>query len=535
VKGPGDDAAVPSDLDRLILEVPKSRVKPLEAHVLRVQIHGEYELRYEHLSTLPLDASPAVMNAKPGTFSDPLGQHDFVSHWLRVTPRFQVSDILELVGQMDVLTGLIAGNVAHDTSADQTPRDTFNGLTNVQPRWLYVDYHSKVGLLRVGQQPSHWAMGIVANDGDHYPLFGDYRYGDIVERVLFATKPAGERRPFTLAAAGDLVYRDEYATLTQGDHAFEGVLAAIVGDDVDQVGLYGVYRNQTHSEYSDGTLYPYDDKIDVGVIDLAGKFAAPVPNSKAFVFGQGEIATILGSSNAERTAAEAAAGTFTKVREFGGAVQLGVVHLGREAPRPKGPAPMDYGDVVAQVEVGYASGDSNPYDGTEHRFTFNPNHKVGLVLFDEVMRFQTARAATVAQSALLANGTRPAPGANLLPSNGGVFGAQYVNPTVVVRPRRWVDLKAGVVVAQATADVVDPYRLATQGAYVNYQGGDPRRRDLGVELDGGVEMRFRLDYGLVAMVGVEAGVLFPGGALANAQGEPMNTQWVGVGRAGLSF
>jgi len=105
----------------------------------------------------------------------------------------------------------------------------------------------------------------------------------------------------------------------------------------------------------------------------------------------------------------------------------------------------------------------------------------------------------------------------------------------VVRPRRWLDLKGGVVVAQATADVVDPYRLATQGAYVNYAGGDPKRRDLGVELDGGFETRFRLDYGLRLVLGAQAGVLFPGGALADATGQTIGTQWIAIGRGGLLF
>lgn len=192
-----------------------------------------------------------------------------------------------------------------------------------------------------------------------------------------------------------------------------------------------------------------------------------------------------------------------------------------------------FGDVVGQVEVGYASGDANPYDDVDHRFTFNPNHRVGLLLFDEVLRFQTARSATALRDPVLSG--RAVPGVNRLPSDGGVFGAEYVNPTVVVRPQQWLDVKGGVVIAQSTADVVDPYRLVAQGSYVNYRGGDPHRRDLGVELDGGIDTRTALDYGLVLTLGAQAGVLFPGGALANAAGERMNTPWIAIGRAGLLF
>jgi hypothetical protein len=91
------------------------------------------------------------------------------------------------------------------------------------------------------------------------------------------------------------------------------------------------------------------------------------------------------------------------------------------------------------------------------------------------------------------------------------------------------------VLAQTTADMVDPYRLATSGSYRNYRGGTPKRHDLGLELDGGFEVRIPLDYALTAQLGAQGGVLFPGGALANAAGERLPPQWLAVARFGLQF
>jgi hypothetical protein len=536
---------VPGDFPRLVLETGRTPVLPPEPDLVRVQIHGEYQLRYQRMSSFTLAPSASIATLHPGATGDSIGQNDFLAHWLRVTPRLQMRENIEIVGQLDVVTGMVLGDRAHDTFADDTPRSDYNGFSNVQPRWLFAEVRTAIGLFRVGQQPSHWGMGIVANDGDHPTLFGDYRYGNINEEILFATRPGGKDSPFVVAAGGALVFRDDIAQLTRGDRAWQGVLAGYYESGPNRVGLYAVYRNQTRDRTSASDLFPYSDRIEAGVIDVAGNFAAPIrtPGVPAYVFGAFEGAAIFGSTNALRTNEQAASSSDTKLRSYGGAASAGIVlgahrrhtrHPSESAHTTAAQRPDLFGKLVTQIEIGYASGDADPLDGTEKRFTFNSNHKVGLLLFDEVMRWSTARAASAAQDPLL-SGPRPAPGLDLLPSNGGVFGAQYVNPTMLYRPLDCLDLKAGAVIAQTTADLVDPYRLVTQGKYINYRGGDATKHDLGIELDAGAEARFALDYRMTLQLGVQGGVLFPGGALADQHGDKMKTPWLVVGRAGLQF
>jgi hypothetical protein len=550
-----DGEGVPRDFPRLVLDTGRANLPPPDPDAYRFLIHGEHQIRYQVQRSFPLIAAANAIERQPGLVERSLKQNQFLSHWLRLTPRLQLRDTLELIGQIDLLTGMIAGPKAQDVHADLTPRDAYNGFSNVQPRWLYAQWKLPFGVVRIGQQPNHWGMGILANDGDHPTLFGDYRYGSISERILFAAKPGGNDSEFTVALAGDLVYRDSTARLTRGQQAFQGVLAAFWERGPNRVGVFSTLRHQENDKTSGSPVFGYTDTLDAFAVDLHGKIVTPLPGDKdAFIFGEAEAAYILGSTNFIRTPNQTLAGNDTQIRSYGGAASLGVVHrawstgfwkdkndeaaaratsakyLG--APSASG---VPYGDVVAQVEVGYASGDADPYDNTQRRFTFDPNHRIGLLLFDEIMRFQTARSASAAADPVLTNGTRPTPGVDLLPSNGGVFGAQYINPTAIYRPRHWLDLKGGMVVAQSTSEIVDPYRLATGGSYVNYRGGSPKKKDLGVELDAGFEGRFPLDYGLKAQVGAQAGVLFPGGALEDAAGVRMNTQWIVVGRLGLLF
>jgi hypothetical protein len=553
---PGGEPDI-ANLPRLLLDDGRPEISPAEEGHIRFRFDGEYQIRLNRMQSFPLDVSDTVALAHPGATSDSLGQNTWVNHWLRITPRLELGKEFLVVGQMDVVTGVLAGDLTHDAWADQTPRDSYDGLSvshgnvnaNVQPRWLYLDWLSPIGLFRVGQMPNHWGMGIVANDGNHPSVFGDYRYGSIGDGLLFGTKPLGKDGPLTVALGGQFVFKDPLVELSRGDRATQWILATYLQRGPNQIGIYGAYRHQWNNQTSDSSpasppLFTYANQIDVGVVDLAGNFAARVTGADAWLVGSAEVATIFGSTNELRTTQQAASGENTTLLSYGGAAQVGVVHVAREARddmRDAGEdagSPVDWGDLVAQIELGYASGDADPYGETQKRFTFDPNHKVGLLLFDEVMRWQTARAATAAQDPNLSNALRPTPGVNLIPSNGGVFGAEYLNPTAIVRPRPWLDLKAGVVIAQATADVVDPYRTTLYGSSQNYLGGNSARHDLGVELDGGFEVRIPLTRawgGVKLALGVQAGVLFPGGALEDANGNKMQTPWIAIGRMGVVF
>ena len=427
-------------------------------------------------------------------------------------------------------TASMHGTVTGDTTVGSvTVTDNADDTQTAQ--WPAVDssyyYCRATGTAYLKSNGTSAGSWTVDNDGSRNAQFYDSNPGEFLNNitVTYAVGKAPAARRVSLPA-----YRSGQAFTIRDGIAPDGGAAASVSfgakTDLPLFGDWNADGDQSPGVYRPGTrtFYLASDKDGQTV-------------TSAFVFGAAEGAVIVGSTNLVRTPDQARSGNDTAVRSYGGAAQLGMLH------RRKGPGttsygekdPATFGDLVGQVEIGYASGDADPYDGTEKRFTFNANHKVGLLLFDEVMRFQTARSASAAQDPFLSNATRPTPGVQLLSSNGAVFGAQYINPTFIYRPRYWIDFKGGMVVAQTTADYVDPYRLAVKGSYTNYRGGDSARHDLGLELDAGFEARIPLQYKITLMLGAQGGVLFPGGALANDQGDKMKTPWLAVGRLGLIF
>lgn len=511
----------------LVLPSPRIPPAPPDSDVIVFSMHGEYQLRFRTLSDIRLTAP----EDRPELGR--LGQRSYLYQWMRLSPRLQWKDSVAIVGQIDVPRGLVVGGT---TALVDRARDALREERwyEVHPRYLYIEWTSAAGVLRVGQQGSHWGVGILANDGDHRSLFGDYQRGALAERVFFATQPFGRGSPLTVAAAGDLIFEDNTADLIdEGDRALQAVLAVMWRTKRAELGVYGVFRGQSREQTSTGAQTPFTEETRVGVLDVTAKVNDRVPGARAYVYGEMEAAAIVGSTTYLRGAYDAGADPKAPapleaeaIRSFGAAVTAGVV-------RVKGRGRSQFGSLVVEVSWGYASGDADPYDGVSSRFVFDPNHNVGLVLFDQVLAWKTARAATLAGSPGLVR--RPAPGLQFLPTNGGVAGATYLNPKVVVRPMAWLDFKGGAVIAQTTADFVDPYHAGVLGSYANYDGGDERSHDLGLELDLGVDARLDVSDLMTVELGAEGGVLFPGRAFDDGRGRGLGTSYLGNVKLGVHF
>jgi hypothetical protein len=475
--------------------------------LIGIAIPGEFQLRYAGMTELPLAVTPGST-----TMPANLGQNGWFEAWLRLRPAFRFGERLRVNFSLDVTRSVFADNPAQAVDFTRDPRTEVLPFGVVDIRTGYIEYDSPVGVFRVGQQAFSWGLGVLANDGDTTPVFGDYRMGDLVERVAFATRPGGRDSNVVAAIAGDIVYRDRIARLVDGDIALQGVLSVFWQDhacrqrcDRRRVGGLVSFRDVS---FANG------DYLRVVATDLLARWEWPSPDRTGRVWAGVELVGLFGTTNAARTQYFDS----QDITQFGAAAELGMEREGR---------------FRVSLEGGWASGDRNPVDASQRRMTFNPSHRVGLILFPEVVAWETARSATIAVDPNLA--ARPARGANLLPSSGGVTGAAYLYPTAQVFLGRYVDLRGGVVVAMASSDWVDPTSVQRFGTAKNYRGGDATRRDLGLELDLGVNASFPLRGGVRIEGGVQGGVFFPGRAFADASGALMPPVAMGVARLGVGF
>lgn len=490
-----------------------------QAQADKVAFSGAYWIHTAYTSDFPLAEDDAVWLGQvwPDGIRD--GLKLIAEHRLRLRVEEKISGSLKLVASGD-----IAGTVAGDTTfigKDYllVPRDDVRFYNRSTLREAYLEWLSPIGLFRVGQMTSAWGLGIVANDGAdvegafHHPLLGD-----LVERVLFVTRPAQPfseslfAQHFHLGFGGDLVYRDDMASLLDGDIAAEGIALlffdgpVVKGGDDLFAGIYAAYRYQSMED---------KDKLRVLVLDGAFRHKMILDSRGSYLQIEGEGVYVYGSLSFHDRAGPPRAPDGVDIRQWGAVL------------RGKGYIP-DAG-LELGVETGVASGDNDQLDSVARAFRFDPDYQVGMILFQEVLgRMSALQPERVSDPHLL---FKPPSGYKTAATNGSITNAVYVNPKVRYWPHPNVEMLLGFLWARALAPVAGPYNTAGHGGYplgyrvnpLKWKGGEWKERDLGIEVDGGLAYAFRSRGGEVLRLGAQGGWFRPGTAFNDAEGRRMNS------------
>lgn len=424
-------------------------------------------------------------------------------HRLRADASLKVG-VFDAVFSVDALAGRLGGDPYAqipffiETGAVPYAGVGTNGATALDPREIYGGWLSDVGQIRLGLQTSEWGLGVLANSGStrNERLFGQSFGGDRSFRALYATSPFLALSQSYLAqntflvVGGDVVYRDENASYDRGDRAYQGLMSLFFRDAQTALGGYLAYRAQT--DFS-------GDELDILALDLHAERTWYDDDARWKYRAATEIAFLTGST----TRAFAPDASAMAVRGLGIAGEFEVVHK-----------PSELG---LNVLMGFASGDSDASDDTLYRFRFDPNYKVGLVLFDHylpaISRQGFERATDPEKSG------HPPKGVEQLIETGAVANAYYFNPQLQFGQDLGFLAGLGALFARSDVAIYDPYEtLVTGGTLRGPRGRAKADTDLGWELNATAQYRYRLVNNLVLEARAEYGILFPGAAFEDAAG-----------------
>ncbi len=454
-----------------------------------------------------LRLSETLMNGFPiDDLGNKIGPKPFQTR-LRVAPEVHFKGFGALA-EFDAATGAVAGNPPQVLLADRVPVPNFQPI---ELRQLYLEYRWQSGIFRLGQQTQHFGLGMLSNAGAQDAQAGDFgqqHFGAMVYRALLAGRPlyslGGNWRALEAIAAADLVWRDNNADFNLGDRTFQVVAAIRAKVDDDRfAGFTFVYRRQRAINSDDGGR-----QTDAFVIDFAGKWAFMRREDRSLNVGL-EMVGILGTTTQTRTDVA----PVSQLRQFGAAAKVN----------------YRFRSFGIHFDWGYASGDQNPYDDKIEGFRFDRDYKIGLVLFDQVLGYQSARAGLRAADPMLTG--QPPEGVHLLPTGGSVYNAWYLFPRLRYGFTEWLDLYGGPLFAFSTAKLTDAFSTKVKGGTPhNYLGATPGNY-LGTELDLGVQARWKPHRLLNITATLEGGIFLPGDAFIQTDGTTMGP--VGLGRLRL--
>ena len=388
------------------------------------------------------------------------------------------------------------------------------GLCSADPlfvRRLYGDVLTPVGLLRIGRQAFTEGASITVNDGDgRRNRFGFARRGNSADRILFATKPLeafkpkaerdrSETRGVFLILAYDRLVTDNPQRFADDLHGWITAVRWLepthrLGGDFE-ARLYHAYRWSKDNE--------------TGVSAFGGRLMSRLGND----WHAGMEASFV--TGATREVADA-----VRVITNDPSVLQNVRQLGARAT-----IRYDQRLYSLYLEGDYASGDSDPQVRTPlTQFRFAEDANVGLLLFEHVLAYQSARAAAAGVAVLRDLGAPSYP-LEQVATRGSFTNAAALFPQVDVRPLDNLLLRGGVLFAWAPARLVDPIASLQRrdgnrldDDLVNFAGGRPGRY-YGTEID--LRLQYRMFEHFAA--DLEGAVLFPGSALEDANGDAVRS------------
>ena len=460
---------------------------------------AEYRTRGIALSEFPLDAT-----------GETLGQSAYAEHRLRVGG-FVKNGPISMTADADLSNGLLFGDTSSRFPYLGYRRDNFGGLADPSTffvRQLSIEARTPVAVVRAGHMTSKWGLGLVANDGNGTPDWGDHYLADVVERAVVATRPLARANPalapLLIAAGGDLVFRDQTADLVKGDRAYQGIATIVWAPEgsVSRAGVYGVRRSQVDR---DGF------ELNAWILDAHGRLQTDL--GAASLHLEGEIVRVWGETDIVRDIYQ----DTRTIDQMGAAFEIGAGIGSPVEGQTSGARRFE-----AVLQTGYASGDDRAQDGRLSAFKFDPEYNVGFILFEEVLAWQSA--ATARNVSDPDSFGRPAAGARFLPTEGSVTNARYLMPTVRIHPIAPVTVRAAVLLAQADRPLDDAFQTNAQNGGVRHNalGSTTASRDLGMEIDLGARYLWDRAKAPSVAADLQLGRFIPGAAFEDASGEKMD-------------
>ena len=388
---------------------------------------------------------------------------------------------------------------------------------------IYGEVNLPVGLLRIGRQTYNEGAAISSHDGGRRNRWGVSQYTHTADRVLFATK-LDEAIKAAFGIRGRDMTRDNGIFLIGAYDWGTQDEIQLREDDLNQY-LGSLQFKKARARwfgwdwrdllFSTSLVYRTSTQFQTEVFGIPFRLASGVGPVEVDL----QLSMLRGSTREISDGISLLTGQTPQVQDLDA--------LGAHAQ-----VDVEVGPAVLTLQVDYATGDADPR-GTNAMTTFNfaRDFNVGLLLFEHILAFESARSAAVGIENLSQIDATSFP-LDEIQSDGRFNNALAFFPQVTLNlvdsPRHKLRTRTGVLMAWPDVGVVDPimsilYKDGDQISddLVNYHGGKPGSY-YGTEFDQQLEWTFA-DLFIWTL---EGAVLFPGDGLQDEHGDAVTAFFV---------
>ncbi len=342
---------------------------PESASATELTWDGYYRGRALVYDSLSLSSTNANTEKFSGSFD----------HRMSLRPSWLLSEHASLHAQVELFPFQLWGAspattvdpVTGETSAIANADGTNPVGAGLVATRAWAEAYTPIGRFSLGRMPMQWGAGVLWNDGND----PEDEYGDTADRAMFSTRVG----PVFVFGAYDVQFE---GYLGQEDDMQAATLALGYRSETAGVGLLNNYRFQTSQEYRayTGDLWGFTELGPIRAeLEVVG------------VFGAGDLET---------------GATDVDIMAFGGMIN----------------AAYSTDKLTVGLEGGFATGDADPGDEKIRTFSFDRDHNVSIVLFEETL--------PTLQSTTTPNDTNQGRDTTAALTGDGLSNVLYIRPAV---------------------------------------------------------------------------------------------------------
>ncbi len=443
-----------------------------------------YNLPQTTWNTVTLPGAPNPVNIPATNYNSSQRNTSYFDQRFRLEPQLNINEAIVIKSQIDMLDNTFWGNNVDPGNSIYTgnpsnnsayypysPYNADGSLANIDVKRVWLEYTSPFGKFSIGRMPYGFGLGVLYNNGDGFKNeWGDAYYGNTADQIQFTTMPMGIQKPLLIV----LDYAKIKANSPYSPYDDDDWYTFIPGYMTQKLTAMLLLQHQEQNVF----------KKNINLAELYVN-TTPIKNLNIlldYFYISGHLNPFESGSTAAGVLQSVLGTDQLKVVDAQGGVLRGTYNM----------SPLEY-----VLEIGFSPANGKSSSDIE-TYPFSNDYNSSLILFNNTGLGAPNTFVNPTYTALNEAGSYNANYTAIPPESSVKDDFLYFAPMVKFTPADFLHVKL-------------QYMYAEANDFVNYAGGTKLSRDLGNEIDLGVDTTLSNNF----IFGFQTGYFMPGAVFKN--------------------